>query len=238
MDALNSHFQNIHSLIQQGKTRALAAATAHALESYWNIGAYLSLQLSENTYGKKVVNQLAEWLQTQEPGIKGFDWRSLYRMREFFEQWQNMDWSLAGLPQAIDNRLISQQLDASEKILGSLLPILPSMPLVLTRLSWTHHLEILKRCTSPEEKLFYLVLSIRERYKVRELLDRDVRKPHENPSIGVLLCKSKNEEVVEIAMSRQMSPTLVSVYETKFLDKNLLRRMLQRWSEDWEQQRS
>jgi len=69
-----------------------------------------------------------------------------------------------------------------------------------------------------------------------ELLDRDVRKPHENPSIGVLLCKSKNDEVVEIAMSRQMSPTLVAVYETKFLDKKLLRRMLHQWSEEWAQQ--
>lgn len=67
-----------------------------------------------------------------------------------------------------------------------------------------------------------------------ELLDRDVRKPHENPSIGVVLCKSKNDEVVEITMSRQLAPTLVAVYETKFLDKELLRKMLHQWAEDWE----
>ena len=66
-----------------------------------------------------------------------------------------------------------------------------------------------------------------------ELLDRDVRKPHENPSIGVLLCKSKNDEVVEIAMSRQLSPMLVSIYQTKFLDKKLLQRLLHDWSEEW-----
>lgn len=68
-----------------------------------------------------------------------------------------------------------------------------------------------------------------------ELLDRDVRKPHENPSIGVVLCKTKDDEVVEIAMSRQLSPTLVAAYQTKFVDKQLLRRMLHRWAEDWEQ---
>ena len=67
-----------------------------------------------------------------------------------------------------------------------------------------------------------------------EVLDRDVRKPHENPSIGVVLCKSKNDEVVEITMSRQLSPALVAVYETKFLDKELLRKMLHQWAEDWE----
>ena len=35
-----------------------------------------------------------------------------------------------------------------------------------------------------------------------EALDRDVKKTHENPSIGVLLCKDKDSEVVEYAMSR------------------------------------
>ncbi|NUO03002.1 MAG: DUF1016 family protein [Saprospiraceae bacterium] len=70
-----------------------------------------------------------------------------------------------------------------------------------------------------------------------ELLDRDTRKPHENPSIGVVLCKTKNDEVVEIAMSRQLSPALVAAYETKFVDKNLLRQLLHQWAEDWEQAR-
>jgi hypothetical protein len=59
-----------------------------------------------------------------------------------------------------------------------------------------------------------------------EALDRDVRKPHENPSIGVLLCKSKDDEVVEYTMSRNVSPTLVADYETKFIDKALLRNRL------------
>jgi len=59
-----------------------------------------------------------------------------------------------------------------------------------------------------------------------EALDRDVRKSHENPSIGVLLCKSKDDEIVEYAMSRNISPTLVADYQTKFLDKNLLRKKL------------
>ena len=56
-----------------------------------------------------------------------------------------------------------------------------------------------------------------------EALDRDVRKAHENPSIGVLLCKSKDEEIVEYAMSRNISPTLVADYETKFIDKKVLK---------------
>lgn len=360
---LQEHFQNVHTIIQRGKTRALAAATAHSLETYWNVGAYLSYRLSISTYGKNVVNQCADWLQKAEPGIKGYDWRSLYRMREFFEQWHTVDWTLVGLTQVTEVQTDVAAINLPEKILGSAIPKLPTMPALLTRMSWTHHLEILKRCANPEEKLFYLALTIRERYTVRELqrqiksalferqmlskktlllpehpqkdlfpgifrdtylvefleikephsefelkkalmanmrrfllelgrdfifleeemplkvgmndyavdlvfyhrelqclvafdlkiedfkpehlgkmnfylelLDRDVKKLHENPSIGVLLCKSKNDEVVEIALSRQLSPTLVSVYQTKFLDKKLLQRLLHEWSEDWKQQ--
>ncbi|RLD10396.1 DUF1016 domain-containing protein, partial [candidate division KSB1 bacterium] len=56
-----------------------------------------------------------------------------------------------------------------------------------------------------------------------EALDRDVKKAHENPSVGILLCKGKDEEVVEFAMARNISPTMIADYETKLIDKKLLR---------------
>ena len=49
-----------------------------------------------------------------------------------------------------------------------------------------------------------------------------MKKPHEQPSIGVLLCATKNQEVVEYALSRAMSPALVSEYQTRLPDKKLL----------------
>lgn len=59
-----------------------------------------------------------------------------------------------------------------------------------------------------------------------EALDRDVKKPHENPSIGVLLCSDKDDEVVEYAMSRHLSPTLVAHYTTLLPDKKILQAKL------------
>jgi predicted nuclease of restriction endonuclease-like (RecB) superfamily len=59
-----------------------------------------------------------------------------------------------------------------------------------------------------------------------EALDRDVRKPHENPAIGVLLCASKDNEVVEYALSRTASPALIAQYETQLPDKALLQSKL------------
>ena len=59
-----------------------------------------------------------------------------------------------------------------------------------------------------------------------EALDRDVKKPHENPSMGVLLCRDKDDEVVEYALSRNLSPALVAQYQLQLPDKKLLRSKL------------
>jgi len=59
-----------------------------------------------------------------------------------------------------------------------------------------------------------------------EALDRDIRKPHERPAIGVLLCASKDKEVVEYALSRTLSPALIAEYRTQLPDKNLLQSKL------------
>lgn len=59
-----------------------------------------------------------------------------------------------------------------------------------------------------------------------EALDRDVRKPKENPSIGILLCKDKDDAVVEYALSRSLSPTMVAEYQLCLPDKKLLQHKL------------
>lgn len=64
-----------------------------------------------------------------------------------------------------------------------------------------------------------------------EALDRDVKKPHEQPSIGVLLCATKNHEVVEYALSRAVSPALVAEYQTRLPDKKLLQAKLHEFYE-------
>ena len=52
-----------------------------------------------------------------------------------------------------------------------------------------------------------------------------MKKGHENPNIGILLCKDKNNEVVEYALSRSLSPTMVSEYKTQLPDKKILQKL-------------
>ncbi len=60
-----------------------------------------------------------------------------------------------------------------------------------------------------------------------EALDQDIKKPHENPSIGILLCKTKSKTVVEYALNRNVSPALVIDYSTKLIDKKMLQAKVQ-----------
>ena len=59
-----------------------------------------------------------------------------------------------------------------------------------------------------------------------EALDRDVRKEGENPSVGIILCKSKDNEVVEYALSRNLSPAMIAEYKTKLIPKKILQKKL------------
>lgn len=64
-----------------------------------------------------------------------------------------------------------------------------------------------------------------------EALDREVKKQTENPIVGVILCASKDDEVVEFALSRSLSPTMVSEYRLNLIDKSLLQRKLKEYIE-------
>lgn len=59
-----------------------------------------------------------------------------------------------------------------------------------------------------------------------EVLDRDVKKEQENPSVGIILCSSKDNDVVEYSISKNMSQTMISEYKLKLIDKKLLENKL------------
>ena len=57
-----------------------------------------------------------------------------------------------------------------------------------------------------------------------EALDRDVKRPNENPSIGILLCRNADKSVVEYALSRTMSPAMVAEYKRMLIPREVLQR--------------
>lgn len=64
-----------------------------------------------------------------------------------------------------------------------------------------------------------------------EALDRDVKRSNENPSIGIILCPEADKTVVEYAMSRSMSPTMVAEYKRQLIPKEKMQSLLSEYCE-------
>jgi predicted nuclease of restriction endonuclease-like (RecB) superfamily len=59
-----------------------------------------------------------------------------------------------------------------------------------------------------------------------EALDRDVKRSNENPSIGIILCPEADHVVVEYAMSRSMSPTMIAEYKRILIPQERMQQQL------------
>ena len=59
-----------------------------------------------------------------------------------------------------------------------------------------------------------------------EALDRDVKRSNENPSIGIILCPESDKVVVEYAMSRSMSPTMIAEYKRILIPQEKMQKQL------------
>ena len=376
------HFQQLYEIIQNARTKALHSVNFEQLNLFWQVGAFVDHKIASGSWGDKVVDEFASWLKEKDTSVKNFDRRNIYRMREFFVSWCNVNWSLgsSGLSivglskpqlQTTENEVgkivvsAKPQLQTTDnevdKIVVSAKPQLPKMPIWLGTIPWTHHLTILSGTKDIEERAFYILLTEHEKYTVKELrrqfasslyerqklssknitpknhphaanihqffkdryvfeflnlpdtfnendlkkalvsklkkfilelgrdfifmgeeyrlivgmrdfhsdllfyhrelqclvaielktvefepehlgklnfyleaLDRDIKKPHENPSIGLLLCKSKNDVVVEYALNRNISPALVAEYQTRLIDKGVLKILLREWYDNIE----
>ena len=325
-----TEFEQVVILIEEARNRAFSKVNAELVLLYFNVGNIVSDKVAAGVWGENTVDDLANFIEQQYPGLKGFNRRGLYRMKQFFEAYTALEFVSP----------LATQLQKTEK------ETLKFVTTLVTQLSWTHHLLILSKTKTVEEKLFYIHAGINEKLSKRELerqlnsavfertllanqkastlltqlpqnlfkdpyifefldlpdghsekdlekalilnlqkfileigkgftymgnqyrlqvgnkdyytdllfyhrdlqclvlfelkiqefepeflgklnfyleaLDRDVKRPFENNSVGVLLCKGKDTEVVEYAMARNTSPAMIADYETKLIPKNVL----------------
>ena len=316
---MDNRFTDIIQLIKQSRTNAIKAVNAELINLYWNIGEYISKKIELSEWGDSVVTELAKYIQTHEPEIKGFSDKNIWRMKQFYETYKDfpklstllreISWShnLAifsrcktteerefylkiSKQESYSFRELERQISTSlfeRTMIGNtkLSTVLRESNQDLTKtfkdtyvfeflnLPEPHSETELQRGLIRQMKNFILELGkdflfIGEEYKLQvgnsdffidlifyhrglqclvafelkadkfkpdhlgqlnfylEALDRDVKKPNENPSIGVLLCKDKDSEVVEYALSKSLSPTMVSEYKTQLPDKKLLQQKL------------
>lgn len=362
-EAIKPEFEQITTLILRARQRAFAKVNRELVLLYYQVGMLVSKKVEEGQWGTKTVDELAKFIQGKITGIKGFNRRGLYRMKQFYEAYAPQSdcvllWKEQRAQEKDGKPDIREDISGLTKMVSSPLTQLTGndelyfefVSTVLTQIGWSQHLMILSKTKSPEERLFYLLTAIREKLSVRELerhlnsayfertilsnkrikntgksvpegifkdpyifefldlpeihsenhleralienlrkfileigkgftymgnqyriqvgtkdyytdllfyhrdlqclvmfelkieefkpeflgklnfyleaLDRDVKRENENPSIGVLLCKTKDAEVVEYALARNVSPALIADYETRLIDKSILKRKL------------
>ena len=305
-------------IIDESRQSALKKVNEELINMYWKVGEFLSREAEQATFGDAYIDGIASEIQEAFPGIKGFNRRGLYRMKQFYEtykdneivtplvtqiSWTNHLLIMSGcktdeerefyirlcIKENYSKRQLERQLDSgyyerymlskdvllpeSVKKLGEN-PFLDSYVMEFLDLPNEYHENDLRKALIRNMKDFILELGkdftfIDEEYKVQvggddfridllffhrglqclvamelkigkfkpeyiskmdfylEALDRQVKKENENPSVGLLLCASKNDEVVEYAMSRTMSPMLVSQYQLQLPDKTILEKKLQ-----------
>lgn len=320
MNELDNSFAQIIQIIADARDNAYRKVNEELILMYQKVGQFLSDKSKEASYGDGYIDSLAKYIQSQFPGIKGFNRRGLYRMKQFYEiyagnenvsplltqlSWTNHLLIMSGcksdeerefyMKLAAKERYSKRQLErqmgsgyyerymlSKDKLLPEALqsqqnPFLDQYVVEFLDLPDTFHendfrkglvkgmrdfiLELGKDFTFIEEEspiqvggedyridlLFFhrslhcLVAielklgKFKPEYVSKmdfylEGLDRQIKKADENPSVGLILCASKNDEVVEYAMSRTLSPMLVAQYQLQLPDKDILRRKLQQLS--------
>jgi predicted nuclease of restriction endonuclease-like (RecB) superfamily len=314
---MDERFVDIIRLIKQSRFNAIKAVNSELIHLYWNIGEHISKKIENSEWGASVVDELAKFIQKNEPELKGFSNKNIWRMRQFYETYKGFP-KLSPLVREISwtnnmlifsrcksieeiefylqltkrenysKRELDRQISASlfersmmiksishqgKRLLGNELTDTFRDDYVFEFLNLPDsHSEVeLQNGLVRQMKNFILEIGkdfifIGEEFKIQvgnsdfyidllfyhrelqclvafelkadkfkpdhlgqlnfylEALDRDVKKSKENPSIGVLLCKDKDKEVVEYSLSRSLSKTMVSQYKTHLPDKIILQR--------------
>lgn len=323
---IERQFDEIVSYIHTTHNKVLKVANSALIDLYWQIGGYISKQLSDATWGDSVVSQLAAFIQLNVPNSKGFSDKNLWRMRQFYDTYRNADIKLSSLMRQISwtnnlkvmsrcksmeerkfyiqasvaERLSSRELDRqiSSCLFERTMVNPPKLSSVMRELvpnaekafrdkyiveflggkTYTDEFSI-KQAIIAKMKDFLLEIGkdfifMGQEYRLQvgtedfridllffhrglqclvafeiktgrfhpsnlgqlefylEALDRNIKKTNENPSIGILLCKDKDDEVVEYAMARSMSPTMVAEYRLNLPEKKVLQTKIQELFEE------
>ena len=180
--SIEQQFGEIIDIILQHKSNASRAVNEELLLTAWYVGGYVSTKLKSKEWGSKVVSQLSEYIRSQHPDIKGYSKRNIYNMVMFYDEYSSETF-IATIRQYLNTEFVqpkTAQIEASDhkqkipvivqpKTAQFVQPTVEQMPKILELTTLTNHIEILCRCKSDEERLFYILYANKEHLVKREL---------------------------------------------------------------------
>lgn len=180
--SIEQQFGEIVNIILQHKSNASRAVNEELLLTAWHVGRYVSTKLKNEEWGSKVVSLLSEYIRSQHPDIKGYSKRSIYNMVMFYDEYSSETF-IATIKKYLNTEFVqpkTAQIEASDhkqevpvivqsKTAQFIQPAVGQMPKILELTTLTNHIEILCRCKSNEERLFYILYANKEHLVKREL---------------------------------------------------------------------
>ena len=180
--SMEQQFGEVIDIILQHKSRASRAVNNELLFTAWHVGRYVSAKLKSEEWGSKVVSQLSEYIRTQRPDIKGYSRRSIYNMVMFYDEYSSETFSVT-VEKYLNSEFVqprTAQIEASQQIQEVAVIVQPTsaqivqprtrqMPKILKLTTLSNHIEILCRCKSSEERMFYILYANKEHLVKREL---------------------------------------------------------------------
>lgn len=190
-------FEEIRNIILLHRSRALQNVNEESLTMSWQVGQIVSYRLKNNEWGSKVVTQLSEYLRTKDPSLKGYSRRNIYNMANFYETYSSPEFaelvqglSLPQIVQTTSTQISAETIVQPETAqIGDVIvqPETAQLPNLLLLTTFTNHVEILNRCKTIQQRIFYILYSYKERLQKRELL-RCIA----NDTFGSLMGDKKN----------------------------------------------
>jgi len=87
--ANKTEYDEIISIIERARENAFRAVNREVIAMYWEIGAYVSVKVNYNGWGKAIVKEFSKFIQSHYVGIQGFSASNIWRMRQFYETYKD-----------------------------------------------------------------------------------------------------------------------------------------------------
>ena len=82
-------FEKIRQIIEQARQEAAYKVNETIISLYWNVGKFVSEKAQQDGWGRSTVKQLSQYILSKEPGIRGYSAQNIWRMKQFFETYQD-----------------------------------------------------------------------------------------------------------------------------------------------------
>lgn len=180
--SMEQQFGEVIDIILQHKSRASRAVNNELLFTAWHVGSYVSAKLKSEEWGSKVVTQLSEYIRSRRPDIKGYSRRSIYNMVMFYDEYSsetfgatvekylNSEFVQPGTARIQANQPTQETAVIVQTASAQLVqPTSGQMPQILELTTLSNHIEILCRCKSTEERMFYILYANKEHLSFKEM---------------------------------------------------------------------